>query len=168
MTVNITWNNYGVAPVYEQWNVSFSLVSNVSSVVARWTSGINIRTLMPASPVTFNDKFDVSRVQTGNYALWLQIVDPRNFNKPLGLAIRGADVNNVYTFQSIQIDASAPATDSPYDPATSPDSSITNQAPEVVSSTATNGVSCEPCGGARILVLTLHFVTEQHNVGPYH
>ncbi len=120
ITINITWNNHGVAPIYEAWNVNLALVSN-GSVVAQGTSKVDLRTVMPESPVSIVDQFDIAGVEKGEYSVQLQIVDPTNHNMPLALAIKGASSSMEYTFGSFMVDPSiAPtSTSRPSSPVTS-------------------------------------------------
>lgn len=110
--------------MYEAWNVVLSLLSN-GSVVGQATSGVDIRTVMPESPVSFAEEFDISTLEKGEYTLAMQIVDPTNRNTPLALAIKGAGDNNVYKVGTFQVDPSIVPTSAAKPTAVTP-SSITS------------------------------------------
>jgi hypothetical protein len=105
LQVTLAWRNLGVAPVYENWDVTFELRS-ASGTVA-W-SGISSKVLRLYLPETTDhlvtDSFSVpAGVAPGTYSLHLVVKDHLGYRKPLPLAIQGRASDGAYPLGSVQV-----------------------------------------------------------------
>ena len=100
--ITLNWQNIGLAPVYENWNVVYEL-RNSSGGVA-WTSNSTFkpRLFLPSgSPTSISQNFTLpSTVPSGTYSLNLIIKDPLNYKSPLALAITGRNTDGSYVLRS--------------------------------------------------------------------
>ncbi|MES2966398.1 MAG: DUF4832 domain-containing protein [Patescibacteria group bacterium] len=105
VTFTTNWFNDGVAPVYEQWNVLFSLKNDSSIVVWTSTSSVSLKNILPTngSSVIQSDTFIINSVTPGTYSLSMKIIDPRKTRRPLKLAIAGLQPDGSYTLGQVQV-----------------------------------------------------------------
>jgi hypothetical protein len=95
--ISINWQNVGIAPTYENWNVVFELRSGTSVV---WTgnSSFKLRLFLPsATPTIHTDNF--TNIPSGNYSLVVKIVDPNGYRQPLVLANKNRNADGSYTLK---------------------------------------------------------------------
>jgi hypothetical protein len=97
-----TWQNVGIAPAYDNWDVVFEL-QDASSIV-KW-SGTSTRVLklfLPSTAgATTTDNFTIpSTVVAGTYKLVVRVKDPKNFRPNMQLAVNGKNADNSYTIYS--------------------------------------------------------------------
>ena len=131
MNINLTWENVGVAPLYEPFQVQFELRQPGSSTaIWRTTSSFDLRTLLPAntdipdelksklvtSPFVARDTLNLpSTLKAGPYELWLKAVDASEINprvpnaeryrrKPLWLAHPGRSSDGAYRLGQITLE----------------------------------------------------------------
>jgi hypothetical protein len=111
-TIKSIWSNVGVAPVYQNWKVSYRLCDKISGVVkGEIPSSLNLRTLLPTldqttkidTPIVIEDAIVLpSGLAIGEYELELCISDPTGYRLPLRLAIAGRKSNGAYSMGSIK------------------------------------------------------------------
>jgi len=98
--ITLEWRNIGVAPVYEEWSVTYELQDQASGV-AVWSapSSHELRRWLPADePTTVEDLALLSPdLAPGTYRLVLKIVDPSGYRAPLPLALEGRNGDGSYT-----------------------------------------------------------------------
>ncbi|MGZ8540096.1 MAG: DUF4832 domain-containing protein [Chitinophagaceae bacterium] len=99
--IRTTWQNKGIAPTYENWNVVFEL--QTATNVVKWT-GNSLRILklfLPAAAGTLTtDKFTIpATVPAGTYKLVVRVKDPTNFRPNIRLANSGRNADGSYTIQ---------------------------------------------------------------------
>lgn len=98
-TISTVWQNVGIAPLYENYDVVFELQN--SSNVAVWT-GKSVKVLnlfLPATAgTTTTDNFTVpTSVAAGTYKLVVRVKDPKNYRPNIQLAINGRNADGSYT-----------------------------------------------------------------------
>lgn len=104
LQMNIQWKNIGIAPLYEKWDTYFQLKNAANTVVWSGKSTINLRTLMPQSPTSATDQFNLpTNLPSGNYQLFLVIKDPNGFRKPLPISIKGRTPDGAYPLTPITL-----------------------------------------------------------------
>lgn len=74
MSIRLTGHNDGVAPFYYSWPLDAALLSSENKVVARATTGIDIRKWLPGS-ISSTAHFPIS-VPAGKYRLAVGAIDP--------------------------------------------------------------------------------------------
>ena len=107
------WSNLGVAPIYTNWNVTYSLLDKSSGkVVWTATSKLNLKSLLPTfdeaskidQPLLVDDQFEIpASLAKGKYNLELSVLDPTNYYNPLKLAIQGRNSNGAYLLGEIKV-----------------------------------------------------------------
>lgn len=99
--VILNWHNSGLAPVYENWNVTIEIRSGTTTVVKTLTSSFNPRLYLPSgSDNVITDNFTLSGVAAGVYNVYLVVRDPNGFKQPLPLAITGRQADGSYLLRS--------------------------------------------------------------------
>ncbi len=100
---NITanWQNSGISPNYENWNVTYQL-RLATTVVATWTSGFTPKLFLPSGSSTAeSDNLTLTGVTAGTgYSLYIIIKDPTGYKAPLPLAITGRNVDGSYLIRT--------------------------------------------------------------------
>lgn len=104
--VRIEWQNSGVAPVYENWEIQIQLQDTKTQKPA-WIgkSKFNLRGFLPAEKgLKFTDRFTIpSKIPLGNYNLVLKIIDPTGYRNPFILAIKNRMPDGGYLIQENMI-----------------------------------------------------------------
>jgi hypothetical protein len=99
--ITLNWQNIGVAPVYENWNVVYELRDASGKVVWTGTSAFTPKAFLPqGSPTAASDNFTLGSVSPGTYSMYLIVRDPVNYKKPLPLAITGRNSDGSYLLRS--------------------------------------------------------------------
>jgi hypothetical protein len=103
--ITLAWQNVGIAPTYEDWDVVYELRGAGGAVVAQTTSSFSPTLFAPhASSTTVQDSLDVpGGVAPGTYGLFMTIKDPAGYRAPLPLAITGRNADGSYTLGSISV-----------------------------------------------------------------
>jgi len=96
-SITISWQNSGVAPIYESWNVIFQLRAG-STVVWSGNSVFNPTLFLPGT-ISITDTFDWSAL-SGSLDLYVIIKDPAGYRSPLPLAISSQNTDGSYLLQS--------------------------------------------------------------------
>jgi hypothetical protein len=111
ISISLNWQNINVAPVYEDWNVQFSLVNGSGATVWTYNSGFQLKYFLPnASPTTFIDNIVSPNVPLGVYGLYITVVDPKGYRAPFPIAITGRTSAGSYFLGNIQIAPAVPTT----------------------------------------------------------
>lgn len=99
--ITLNWQDIGIAPVYEKWNVTFELRKSDGTVVWTGNSAFNPRLFLPQPSATaMSDNFNLTSVAAGTYSMYLIIRDPANYKQPLPLAISGRNSDGSYLLRS--------------------------------------------------------------------
>jgi len=98
--ITLNWQNIGVAPVYENWNVVYELRDAGGKVVWTGNSAFKPRYFLPGGATPAADNFTLGTVAAGTYSMYLIIKDPANYKKPLPLAISGRNSDGSYLIRS--------------------------------------------------------------------
>ena len=121
-SITLGWKNTGIAPTYENWNVTFELKNDSNVVVWSGASKFKPKLFAPAATATnITDTYTLpANLPMGIYKLNLVIKDPVGYRLPLPLAIKDRNADGSYTITEINT--------SPYNcvPPTAKISSITN------------------------------------------
>ncbi len=128
--ISLNWQNIGLAPVYENWNVAYELRDGNGGVAWSGNSGFTPKLFLPSgTPSVVSENFTLpATVLPGTYSLYLIIRDPANYKNPLPLAITGRNMDGSYLLRSnITVAGSLPpnANAGPDQSITLPASSIT-------------------------------------------
>lgn len=82
------WQNTGVAPVYENWNIQFELRNGSNSVVWTGNSTKNLKLYLPENNLpettahSWTDTFTLNGISAGTYSLNIIIKDPAGYRTP--------------------------------------------------------------------------------------
>ena len=98
-TIKTVWQNSGIAPTYENWNVIFELQNGANAVVWTGNSTRVLRLYLPAatgSATTDNFTLPVA-VPAGTYKLVVRVKDPVNYRPNIRLAVNGRNADGSYT-----------------------------------------------------------------------
>lgn len=99
--IKATWQNVGIAPTYENWDVVFELQAGN---VVKWkgTSTRKLKLFLPAATGTLTtDKFTVpTTVPAGTYKLVVRVKDPTNYRPNINLAINGRNADGSYNLST--------------------------------------------------------------------
>jgi hypothetical protein len=102
VTVTLNWQNVGIAPTYENWDVVYELVASNGTVVTLGTSTFKPKLFLPSSQQTVvTDTFNES--VSGTYTLRVKIIDPSGYRQPLPLAIQGRQSNGSYNLCQLSL-----------------------------------------------------------------
>ena len=109
------WSNVGVAPIYQDWKVSYRITNQTNgAVVFEIPSAIDLRKLLPTyshstkmdTPVLYTDSVTLpSDFAKGNYNIEVIVSDPTKYLPPLKLAIQGRKTTGAYGLGTIVVDA---------------------------------------------------------------
>ncbi len=94
--------NIGVAPVYENWQITYQL-RNTSTGAVVWTgtSTYNMRSLLPGAS-SFSDNFTVN-VSEGTYKLVMFARDPTGYRANFPFAITGRQTDGSYFIANVAV-----------------------------------------------------------------
>ncbi|MGB7145628.1 MAG: DUF4832 domain-containing protein [Mycobacterium sp.] len=123
LRITVRWNNFGTAPSYDNWQVSYEVRNDADKVVAIVQSGLSLRDIAaeqnyansaqdPASVATDNAVWlSTAGLTTGNYKLIVKVVwnehKPNAINAvdyaPMTLAQAGRDTGGGYPIGSFRL-----------------------------------------------------------------
>lgn len=105
LSVRLDWRNNGVAPTYEDWNVTYELRNSSGTTVWTGSSSMVLRLFGPATTSTSaTDHYTLpSNLASGTYSLRLVVKDPNAFRKPLPIAILGRATDGSYLLNTLVI-----------------------------------------------------------------
>lgn len=110
LALRTQWSNAGLAPTYLDWQVEFALrpadLAPGAPLPAanRFVSGIDLRRVLPGNRAYFADRFALpAHLAPGTYALELRVIDPRQYLKPMQLALREPGLDGYYRLGEVRI-----------------------------------------------------------------
>lgn len=101
-SVSITnnWRNTGLAPTYENWSITYELVSSNNVITTLGVSTFKLRLFLPGSAATqHTDKFSTT-VPPGTYTLRMVVKDPAGYRAPLPLMVQGRNADGSYNIKT--------------------------------------------------------------------
>lgn len=98
LAISLNWQNSGLTPTYEKWDVIYELRSG-STVIWSGKSIFSPRMFLPGTQTV--TEFFLASVPAGTYNLSLKIVDPAGYRKPLPLAINGQQGDGSYVLGNL-------------------------------------------------------------------
>jgi hypothetical protein len=99
--VSLNWQNIGVCPTYESWNVVYQLRDHTTgAVVWSTTSSFNLRNLLPGGVSGDAFSLHLTGVPVGIYDLYVIVNDPSGYKDPLQLAIQGRQADGSFLLSS--------------------------------------------------------------------
>lgn len=119
VSISSIWNNAGVAPAYERWDVKLQLKNPTTQAVV-WEGKIDrdLKTILPGALVNSNHSVTFN-APAGTYNLNLIVKDPANYRKPMQLAIGGKQADGGYSIGTITVQGGTVVTATPLPTATS-------------------------------------------------
>ena len=104
LVVSLNWLNEGNAPPYENWSVRYLLRNGAGTTVSTLTSSFNPIYFQPSAAATAKtDAFGVPGVPAGVYGLYVKVIDPLGYRRPMPLAITPAQSDTSYFLGNITI-----------------------------------------------------------------
>jgi hypothetical protein len=97
--ISMTWQNNGVAPSYDKWNIVYELRSG-TNVLWSGISKFNLRLFSPGTSTSFNDNFVLGIIPSGAYDLYLIVKDPSGYVDPMSLGIPNRNSDGSYLVKS--------------------------------------------------------------------
>lgn len=107
LTINLDWENVGIAPTYENWTVEYSLRTGAGVTVWDTVSYFAPKLFLPGDS-TVVDAYSMPAINEGAYDLYVKITDPNNYRLPLPLAIAGRTADGAYLLSSITVETGTP------------------------------------------------------------
>lgn len=98
ITIKNNWQNIGIAPNYDNWNIVYEMVSSSGTVTVLGNSTFKLRLFLPGS-TTHSDTFPLN-IQSGTYTLRMVVKDPTGYRPPLQLAIQGRNSDGSYNLKT--------------------------------------------------------------------
>jgi hypothetical protein len=107
VTVRSSWQNQGVAPAYENWQVVLEFRDIATRTLrSSNTLSVNLKQLLP-NPNAYEIQSTItipSAIASGEYEVSLRIVDPQGYRAPLALANSGRGSNGEYVVGIFRVD----------------------------------------------------------------
>lgn len=104
LTINLNWLNEGNAPNYENWNVQYLIKNGAGTIVSTLNSNFQIRYFQPSSSATTHTQaFGIPAIPAGNYGLYVRVVDPTGYRRPMPLAVTPQQSDGSYFMGNITI-----------------------------------------------------------------
>lgn len=105
--ITLNWKNTGIAPVYDNWDVTYELRNGSNVKVWSAISSFSLKTLLPAATATpITESFSLpNSLAAGTYSLVMIIRDPLNYRSPLPLAVNGRAADGSYLIRSVVLGA---------------------------------------------------------------
>ncbi|MCM3748059.1 S-layer homology domain-containing protein [Paenibacillus pasadenensis] len=130
LTVESIWNNKGVAPFYQDWNIEYSLRNTVGEVVYNYQdTATDLINLLPGRHNVSAALQLPATLKTGTYQLEAAIIDPSTGQPGVKLAIGGEQSDGRYKIGSVAVtgtdSSSTPTPTSTSTPTPTPSSTAT-------------------------------------------
>lgn len=110
--IQLNWQNKGITPTYEKWNIIYELRN--SSNIPVWTGTSIFKPYMFQPQLTataIEDNFTLpASVPSGVYNLVMMVIDPSHYRKPLPLAIKGRNPDGSYLLRNVSVVANNDST----------------------------------------------------------
>lgn len=105
ITIAVDWKNTGIAPPYENWNVSYQLITASGTVAWSGPSMFAPKLFLPAAnSQTVVENFAFSpALSPGIYTLNVVVKDPAAYRAPMPLTIKGRDAQGAYKLTAITV-----------------------------------------------------------------
>jgi hypothetical protein len=100
--IRMFWNNLGIAPLYEKYNVIYEW-RNGLTVVRRDTSAFKPYLFQTGGDSLVNETFTISGVAAGTYGLYIIVKDVNGYRTPLTLNITGRQADGSYLIRNITV-----------------------------------------------------------------
>ena len=100
ISITTNWQNTGITPVYDNWNVNYELVSSSGTVTQLGTSSFKLRLFQPSNNVSSHTESFPMNVPAGSYTLRMVVKDPTGYRSPLPLAIQGRNADGSYNIKT--------------------------------------------------------------------
>lgn len=113
LTVKMNWQNVGLAPTYENWNVVFELVASNGNIAWSTISSFRPKGFLPASAVSPIAETFTPAIPAGTYQLRFAVKDPTGYMTSLPLAISGGDTSNRYSLGNVTVGGGTPPVNKP-------------------------------------------------------
>jgi hypothetical protein len=102
IAITLNWQNIGITPTYENWDVVYELVSSSGAVTTLGTSSVKPKLILPATtPTVVVDTF--SENVTGTYTLRMVVKDPSGYRQPAPIAIQGRSASGYYNLGTVSL-----------------------------------------------------------------
>jgi len=103
LSVNMDWNNKGVAPFYFRWPLELSLIDSNGNVAVSGLTNEDIRTWLPGIK-SVSHLLDIpSDLTPGTYTLAAAIIDPETGKPGINLAINGRNSDGRYLLSDVKV-----------------------------------------------------------------
>lgn len=106
ISVTSKWSNVNVGPAYHPWQTMIQLRNQSGTVAFEGKSAVELKSLLPtgSTPKVINDGFAIpANLPAGQYDVYVKVVSPEGYLKPLNLAIQGRSVDGGYKLGSVQV-----------------------------------------------------------------
>jgi len=103
INISLSWQNIGLTPNYENWQVVYQLQNAAGAVVWSGNSSFTPKLFLPQSSATAIEQdfiFSTSPAP-GSYVLKMAVIDPKGYRQPLPLDITGRDAKGAYLLTPI-------------------------------------------------------------------
>ncbi|MGZ3781655.1 MAG: hypothetical protein ACXVCY_13465 [Pseudobdellovibrionaceae bacterium] len=118
-----TWKNFGVSPTYDNWKVTWSLVSvSAGTTLISFDSSIDLRQVLPiysygncatgdsvsatgtGEQLIVTDTMTLPTHSSGDYYLKVKVTDPNSYLSPMALYLQGsANSDGSYTLGTVSL-----------------------------------------------------------------
>lgn len=107
--VSMVWENTNIAPPYQAYPLTVSLVDEQDNIVWEQTVETDVRSWFPKTTITLQQEFSFTEpIPSGFYDVRIAFVDPTTSQPTLNLAIEGRDDNGRYQIGQVQIKENKP------------------------------------------------------------
>lgn len=103
LQIESSWQNAGVAPMYERWPLVWQLRDATQAVVWRAESSLDLRQLLPTQAYEHRQQFEQFNLPAGEYELRLVAPAINRYVQPLQLAIEGQLDDGAYRIGILSI-----------------------------------------------------------------
>lgn len=103
-SLNITWENTNVAPTYDDWTVVYELRNaKTNETVVSIQSDLDLRKVLPGTPLTVEEVFDTTLLKEGRYNLVSKVIDKNGYLNPMNIGIASKLEENWYLLTSFEV-----------------------------------------------------------------
>lgn len=101
-SLNMTWNNKGVAPFYFNWPLRVGL-ADANGIVTYTTTNDDIRNWLPGTTDVIASMSLPSNIPAGTYSIVVSIADPATDKPGINLAIDGKRTDGWYALDTVNV-----------------------------------------------------------------
>lgn len=103
-SLDITWVNTNVSPTYDDWVITYELRNaDTDEIVTSSQSDLDLRKVLPDTPVTVEETFDTGPLKAGSYNLVTRVTDRKGYLHPMNLGLDTKIENNWYLLTNFEI-----------------------------------------------------------------